>query len=243
MTITTSTRLFTATGRFYWNEEGQQWLPNPEKPPRPLEARMVAEFNPDRNGFSDWIVIKEMQDKMPAHASQLGGNGSTLFQSSGLHQDFWSACLKPNNALIVATGSRIDALTASTKAGKRNSQSAKTSEEVLSGFCAALGTRSKKNLEVDHKDGRKDSYIVNDVNLQRLEDFQALHKTANDVKREVCKKCNLTNQRFDATHLGFPAAGQRVVLSTTAPAEVASGTTRLPSVQPWLALRRFEEVL
>ena len=82
------------------------------------------------------------------------------------------------------------------------------------------------------------------MNLQRIEDFQALHQTANKVKRQVCKDCDTNNQRFDARVLGFPCGW-------TEGGAQYHGTcrgcfwcmTRWHSVQPWLALRRFEEAL
>lgn len=63
--------------------------------------------------------------------------------------------------------------------------------------CALFGTT--QNIEVDHKDGRKDNY----GDSLELSDFQPLNKTANNVKREACKKCKSTNKRFDASSIGF----------------------------------------
>jgi hypothetical protein len=50
---------------------------------------------------------------------------------------------------------------------------------------------STDRLEVDHKNGRYND-ISNNVN-----DFQILCKSCNDKKRERCKKCVLTGQRFN----------------------------------------------
>lgn len=57
------------------------------------------------------------------------------------------------------------------------------------------------NIEVDHKDGRKDDLRVSDSNTQTLDDFQALCKACNDKKRQICKKCKETGYRFDATKI------------------------------------------
>ena len=62
--------------------------------------------------------------------------------------------------------------------------------------CVVLDTTT--NIEVDHKDGRKDN-----PNGLQIDDFQPMHKTVNDAKRQHCKECRHTGQRFDAKRLGF----------------------------------------
>lgn len=59
------------------------------------------------------------------------------------------------------------------------------------------------NIECDHKDGMKDDWRLNDKSYQKLEDFQPLSKTANDAKRQHCKKCIETGKRYDAKKLGY----------------------------------------
>lgn len=56
-----------------------------------------------------------------------------------------------------------------------------------------------KSIEADHKDGMKDNYGDD----QKLEDFQPLHKTCNDAKRQHCKECKASGMRFDARRLGY----------------------------------------
>lgn len=42
---------------------------------------------------------------------------------------------------------------------------------------------------------------VSDARTQKLEDFQPLCKAANDVKRQICKNCKMTDKRWDATNI------------------------------------------
>jgi hypothetical protein len=63
--------------------------------------------------------------------------------------------------------------------------------------CRVLATG--RNIEMDHKDGRKHSYMP----VESCEEFQPLSKSANDAKRTHCKTCQRTNVRFDAKVLGF----------------------------------------
>jgi hypothetical protein len=66
--------------------------------------------------------------------------------------------------------------------------------------CRVLSTG--RNIEMDHKDGRKHSFMP----VDSCEEFQPLSKAVNDAKRTHCKKCKQTNQRFDATVLGYSAS-------------------------------------
>jgi len=62
--------------------------------------------------------------------------------------------------------------------------------------------RSKKDLEVDHKDGRKNGTAMH-ISRQQLGDFQILCQRCNQQKRQICKVCKKTDKRYDATQDGF----------------------------------------
>ena len=66
--------------------------------------------------------------------------------------------------------------------------------------CKVLNIKGQY-IEVDHKDGRKDDFGL--LQKQKKEDFQSLHKTANDAKRQHCKDCKRTGLKFDAKRLGY----------------------------------------
>ena len=67
--------------------------------------------------------------------------------------------------------------------------------------CVILDTQE---VEVDHKDGRRDDPRLADASRLTLDDFQPLSKAANNAKRQHCKECRITNMRYDARRLGFP---------------------------------------
>lgn len=58
-------------------------------------------------------------------------------------------------------------------------------------------------IECDHKDGRYSEIIYGDVENQKEDDFQPLHRNVNLSKRTHCKICEETNKRYDATKLGY----------------------------------------
>ena len=63
--------------------------------------------------------------------------------------------------------------------------------------------------ECDHKDGRRDDPRLNDPERQTCRDFQPLSKAANNAKRQHCKRCRETDNRYDAKNLGYPVAQVR----------------------------------
>lgn len=58
-------------------------------------------------------------------------------------------------------------------------------------------------IECDHKDGRYNSETYSNIELQKEDDFQPLHRNVNLSKRTHCKNCEETGQRYDATRLGY----------------------------------------
>lgn len=68
-------------------------------------------------------------------------------------------------------------------------------------MCGARGNSENTQIEIDHKDGRKDDLRVSDLNTQTFDDFQALCKACNDKKRQIGEKCKESGYRFDATKI------------------------------------------
>ena len=73
-------------------------------------------------------------------------------------------------------------------------------KEISYQKCAVLNI---SNVEVDHKDGHRDDYENLKPENQKLEDFQPLSPAVNKAKRQHCKVCRETKQRFDGIVLGF----------------------------------------
>ena len=191
--------LTTVTGRFYWSDLTNRWEPNLEKPPSDCELAVLRYFNPDINGRSEWVDVDELIDALPECKDLGGHNGSSMF-TRRIAKDFLCT---PDHAKE-RQGSRVIARRFVGLTKSREEKYPIRSDirsEIKKLPCAALG--SKAQIEVDHKDGRKDDPRVNKLNLQQLSDFQPLHKTANNVKRSCCQKCRKTNRRFNAELLGF----------------------------------------
>lgn len=73
--------------------------------------------------------------------------------------------------------------------------------EIRKRCCASCGTSS--NIEVDHKNSLKNDPRVLNLQTQTIDDFQALCKHCNDVKREQEKKTKREKKRYGAKNLGY----------------------------------------
>jgi hypothetical protein len=72
-------------------------------------------------------------------------------------------------------------------------------EELKKKPCVFTGSTS--NIEIDHKDGRKNDLSLNDIKNQSKDSFQPTCKAMNDFKRQKCKECKETGKRWKATNI------------------------------------------
>lgn len=156
--------------------------------------------NPNENGESRWVSTTEFNGKYKN--LQLGNGGSWCRASSSLAKKYIVEIDKS-----ITIGNSIDAIRLN---GYRKEQTFnqtirkdirdyyKTQRCVMLGIC---GFSENTKIEIDHKDGRKDDWRVSNPSTQQIGDFQPLCKAANDVKRQICKECKQTGQRWDAKNI------------------------------------------
>ena len=155
---------------------------------------------PNKNGESRWVSVKEFIGDYSD--LQLGNGGSWCRASSSLSKKYVVEFDKSKSA-----GNSIDAIRLN-GFRKESSVNQAIKKEIKDYYkdqrCVMLGVKGfseNTKIEIDHKDGRKDDWRVSNINTQRLEDFQPLCKAANDVKRQICKECKLSNIRWNATNI------------------------------------------
>jgi len=155
---------------------------------------------PDQNGVSRWVYATEFTGRY--ERLKLGNGCDFARKSSSLAKRF---IIKFDKS--ITQGNSIDAikLDGFKQEETFNQTIRKDIRDIISKQrCVMLGVRGfseNTTIEVDHKDGRKDDWKVSNPSTQRLEDFQPLCKAANDVKREICKRCRTTDKRWDAKNL------------------------------------------
>ena len=151
---------------------------------------------PDKNGVSRWVYVSEFVGE---YADLTFGNGASWARKE-------STLAKKYNVEFYkkdTPGNSIDRIRLNGFNNGDYSQhiNASIKREIKSRRCVVLGT---SNPEVDHKNGMKNEARVMKNEAQRLSDFQALSKAANDAKRQFCKECMRTGIRYDAKLLGYP---------------------------------------
>lgn len=158
----------------------------------------LAQVN--KNGISRWVDIKEFVGKYKS--LQLGNGGSWCRRSSNLAKKYNVEFDKTQTP-----GNSIDKI----RLNGFNTQKTfnQTIRNDIRDFykdknCVMLGVNGNSEnttIEIDHKNGRKNCETVSNLATQKLEDFQPLCKAANDIKRQICKRCKETNKRWDAKNI------------------------------------------
>lgn len=159
---------------------------------------------PDKEGISRWVDVREFVGAYKA--LQLGNGGSWCRASSALAKKYNVEFDKSKS-----NGNSIDSIRLNgfnTQARFNHNIRKDIKDFYKDKKCVMLGVSGKSEntkIEIDHKDGRKNDMRISDTKTQRLEDFQPLCKAANDIKRQICKKCKETNVRWSAKNiLGNP---------------------------------------
>lgn len=156
--------------------------------------------NPDKNGVSRWVDIAEFVGKYKV--LQLGNGGSWCRASSNLAKEY-----KIEFDKNITSGNSIDRIRLIGFNDKKHFN--QNIRKDIKDFykiqnCVMLGVNGNSEntkIEIDHKDGRKDDHRVSSLESQKLSDFQPLSKAANDIKRQICKKCKETNKRWSAKNI------------------------------------------
>mgnify|MGYP001434233843 CR=1 FL=1 len=155
---------------------------------------------PDEKGESRWVFVSEFEDNYKE--LRLGNGGSWCRGNSKLRKEFIVEFDKK-----ITSGNSIDAIRLIGKNKEKvfnNIVRQDIKDFYKNEKCVMLGVNGKSEntmIEIDHKDGRKDDYRISDPRFQNADDFQPLCKAANDIKREICKRCKETNLRWNAKNI------------------------------------------
>lgn len=155
---------------------------------------------PDGNGVSRWVFATEFVGR---YAELDLGNGlSWGRKNSSLAKKYIVKVRRDKTPGNQIDGIKLDGFN---NAGHfRQAIRKDIVDAIRSKKCVMLGVHGKSEntvVEVDHKDGRKNDPRVADPATQRLDDFQPLCKAANDIKRQICKDCRISNKRWDAKNI------------------------------------------
>lgn len=149
--------------------------------------------NPDKTGNSRKVLVEEFVGK---YEKLKFGNGGDWCRSDGsLAKKFIVERFRDGNSIVA-----VQLFGHNTKKKINKQIDSKISKIIKSQKCVALYVG---NVEVDHKDGHRDDYENLKIKNQKIDDFQPLSPSVNKAKRQHCKNCRETKQRFDARLLGY----------------------------------------
>lgn len=155
---------------------------------------------PNQQGLSRWVSTSEFIGKYKV--LQLGNGGSWCRANSSLAKEYQIEFDKN-----ITSGNSIDRIRLvelNTKKHFNQNIRKDIRDFYKTQNCVMLGINGNSEntkIEIDHKDGRKNDHRISTLQSQTLSDFQPLSKCANDVKRQICKKCRETNKRWRAKNI------------------------------------------
>lgn len=144
-------------------------------------------------GFSRDVSLNELREAGLA----LGNGGSWCRDNVGLGEIFNIKRTKHRGTITSVR------LTGFNKSNTSKRVSASIRNHFKGGKCVVLAIGGS-NIEIDHKDGRKDDTLV-DSTLDPVH-FQPMNKAVNIAKRTHCNECKASGKRFDARLLGYACA-------------------------------------
>ncbi len=159
--------------------------------------KVIALFQPDENGYSKKVSREEIEKSNLTWSKNGNGRRNVYFQ---VQKYKWVAERGKGNKVISL---KLNGLNESIILNQtiRKDIKDKLNEQTRSNFAPdCLIPLVKKDKEIDHRWGRKDSPLysrINDIKEQTIDDFQLLSHSHNLFKREQCKKCTMTNVRYD----------------------------------------------
>lgn len=154
----------------------------------------------DSNGFSPWVDTSKFIGEYKS--LKLGNGGGWCRRSSTLAKIYnveFDKTKTPGNSI-----DRIRLNGFNTKKTFNQAIRQDIKDFYKDKNCVMLGVNGKSEntaIEIDHKDGRKMDERISNPETQKFEDFQPLCKAANDIKRQICKRCLETNKRWDAKNI------------------------------------------
>jgi hypothetical protein len=164
------------------------------------KRELFLELAKPDNGVSRWVLITEFVHKYKE--LQLGNGGSWCRASSALAKKYIVEFDKSITSGNSIDRIRLNGFNTKKYFNQNIRQDIRDFYKIQN--CVMLGINGNSEnttIEIDHKDGRKDNDRISNMETQKITDFQPLCKAANDVKRQICKRCKKTNKRWSAKNI------------------------------------------
>jgi len=176
---------------------------------RPNLSKVISIFHPDSSGNSNWVSVDDVKRGGLKWTSNGNVRRNVAFNVTEFHWEFD----RVKNTVVRMRLVGVNEERAFQQRIRKDIVD-ELRKQTRSNFAPdCLIPLVENDKEIDHRWGRKDDpqFIhIGDVKNQSISDFQLLSHSHNQFKREQCKKCVETNQRYDGkdytTCLGCPLA-------------------------------------
>lgn len=166
---------------------------------RPNLKKVVNLFQPDLNGYSNWITVNDVID---ANLSWTNNGNVRYGIAFGVKEYNWEFKRINNRRNGTILEMRLVGYNNSLNFSQRIRKDIvdKLRKQIKSNFAPdCIVPLVEEDKEIDHRWGRKDSpkyeYISN-IDKQSIDDFQLLSHSHNQYKRQQCVNCKNTNLRY-----------------------------------------------
>ena len=165
---------------------------NPKEGSKPYLFLKLA--SPDSDGYSREVFVSEFKGEYTKLRMGNGGDWCRDDSTLGKYYNITRNKTKGKNTSIKLNGHK--------KGSDSKPIPRKLGNKIRKKRCSILAIGGNQ-IQVDHKDGRRDDPRLSDVNRVTEDDLQPLSQAANSAKRQHCKECRETEKRFDAKRLGY----------------------------------------
>ncbi len=155
---------------------------------------------PNKKGKSRWVNKSEFTGEYKK--LELGNGGSWIRPTASLAKKYiirTDKKLTPGNSIDAVRLNGFNTHKSFNQAIRADIKAHYANEKCV--MLGVAGFSENTKIEIDHKDGRKDNARISNQETQTIDDFQPLCKAANDVKRQICKRCKATNKRWSAKNI------------------------------------------
>lgn len=153
-------------------------------------------FEPNKDGISEW----KTRDELSNTGLALSNNGNSRYGKYYNDTRYIWECKRGKARKVIALRTNGFDIYNNKQINKRSIRKDIKEYHYKSG-CVVCGSKSKKELVVDHKNDLYNDPRVLNVNTQNIYDFQCLCTHCNLQKRAVCKLTRDTKKRYGATNI------------------------------------------
>lgn len=166
---------------------------------RPNLQKVVLLFQPDVNGYSDWVCVDDVINSGLSWSNNGNIRRGVAFGVNEYNWEFKRLNNRKTAAILEMRLVGYNETRALSQYIRKDIVNILRNQTVSNFAPDCIVPLVESDKEIDHRWGRKDSpkyEYISDATQQSVGDFQLLSHSHNQFKREQCVKCKETNLRY-----------------------------------------------